>query len=423
MPAAPVISVDKIGKVFCRDLKKSLWYGLLDSLGEAAPFLARKTAPDGTLRLRAGEFPANREVSFSLEQGECVGLIGHNGAGKTTLLKMLNGLIKPDQGSITIRGRVGALIALGAGFNPILSGRENLYINGSVLGLTRREMDAKYDEIVAFAELQEFMDVPVQNYSSGMQVRLGFAVATALQPDVLLVDEVLAVGDLNFRMKCVARISELIRANTTVILVSHSMVDIQRVCNRAIVMDHGQMVFDGEVSEGIARYESLGLAQNRDSQAGSSALQAVALRGFTLGPAGAEPRRILPVRTGDPLSIRFHLEVAAPIDDARVRIFLESAKAGLLVSKSSAAETPLRRLEPGLHSFELAIPSFPFLVGAFAVGIGVYGNIDKLLLDRPNQGVIEVTGPEIKTGARGNAGLLDLPTQWRWNYVHAHPSA
>ena len=150
-------------------------------------------APHGA-GLRPGEFWAVKDVSFKLRRGECLGLIGHNGAGKTTLLKMLNGLIKPDAESITMRGRVGALIALGAGFNPILTGRENIYINGSVLGLTKKEIDAKIDEIIDFAEIREFIDMPVQSYSSGMAGRLGFAVATALDPDVLIVDEVLAVG-------------------------------------------------------------------------------------------------------------------------------------------------------------------------------------------------------------------------------------
>ena len=144
--------------------------------------------------LRDGEFFAVKDVSFELRRGDCLGLLGHNGAGKTTLLKMLNGLIKPDAGSIMMRGRVGALIALGAGFNPILTGRENIYINGSVLGLTKKEIDAKIDEIIDFAEIREFIDMPVQSYSSGMAGRLGFAVATALDPDVLIVDEVLAVG-------------------------------------------------------------------------------------------------------------------------------------------------------------------------------------------------------------------------------------
>jgi len=204
--------------------------------------------------LRSKEFWAVNNVSFELKRGECLGLIGRNGAGKTTLLKMLNGLIKPDAGRIEMRGRVGALIALGAGFNPILTGRENIYTNASVLGLTKKQTDAKLDEIVDFAEIGDFMDTPVQNYSSGMTVRLGFAVAAMLEPHVLLLDEVLAVGDLAFRMKCLNAISKM-ACKAAVILVSHSMQDISRICNRIIYMQKGQIRYAGdEVDHGINLY-------------------------------------------------------------------------------------------------------------------------------------------------------------------------
>src|SRR5690606_19475321 len=169
------VRVENLGKIFCQDLKRSLWYGAKDSLKDLIPGRTSGRSPgkDGTIPLRKGEFWANQNISFELRKGECLGLIGHNGAGKTTLLKMLTGLIKPDVGRIEMRGRVGALIALGAGFNPILTGRENIYVNASVLGLTRREIDEKIDDIIDFSEIREFIDSPVQNYSSGMAVRLG----------------------------------------------------------------------------------------------------------------------------------------------------------------------------------------------------------------------------------------------------------
>ncbi len=167
-----------------------------------------------------------------------IGLIGHNGAGKSTLLKMLNGLIKPDRGRITIRGRIGALIELGAGFNPILTGRENIYVNASVLGFSKQEIDEKFDSIVEFSEIAEFLDTPVQNYSSGMKVRLGFAVAAQMEPDVLLIDEVLAVGDIGFRVKCMNRIHELLD-KSAVIFVSHAMQMVARICTKAIAMQKG----------------------------------------------------------------------------------------------------------------------------------------------------------------------------------------
>jgi lipopolysaccharide transport system ATP-binding protein len=283
--------VDGVSKKFCRSLKKSLWYGVCDIAGELLPGRKRQrvasselrvareeaevagsdllvargntsaegasgpaTSPTGEASLRDGEFWAVQDVSFELRRGECLGLIGHNGAGKTTLLKMLNGLIKPDRGTITMRGRVGALIALGAGFNPILTGRENIYINGSVLGLTKKEIDAKIDEIIDFADIREFIDMPVQNYSSGMSVRLGFAVASSLKPDTLILDEVLAVGDVAFQAKCFNRLADMRREGVPFILVSHNMHQISRYCNKVVFMKHGHIEFVGEVEEGISRF-------------------------------------------------------------------------------------------------------------------------------------------------------------------------
>ena len=243
-----LIKVDGVSKKFCRSLKKSLWYGMQDLSNE---ILGRRHGGDGSLR--PDEFWAVDGVSFELKRGECLGLIGRNGAGKTTLLKMLNGLIKPDKGRIEMRGRVGALIALGAGFNPILTGRENIYVNGAVLGLGKREIDAKLDEIIDFAEIVEFIDSPVQNYSSGMQVRLGFAVATALDPDILLLDEVLAVGDVAFRSKCFQRIGKLLQ-RCAVIFVSHDQAQVLRICDYCIYLKNGQDTASGPPEEVLFRY-------------------------------------------------------------------------------------------------------------------------------------------------------------------------
>lgn len=233
-----LVKVEGLSKKFCKDLKTSLWYGVKDLM----------TGIGGSTNereLRPKEFWAVKDINFELRRGECLGLIGHNGAGKSTLLKILNGLINPDAGKVTIKGRVGALIELGAGFNPILSGRENIYNNGAILGFTRREIDQKLDAIIAFAELEEFIDMPVQHYSSGMKVRLGFAVAAQMEPDVLIIDEVLAVGDLGFVLKCFKTIDRIL-PNTAVIFVSHSMPMISRMCNQVILMDKGQSKFQGE---------------------------------------------------------------------------------------------------------------------------------------------------------------------------------
>ncbi len=242
-----LIKVQGVSKKFCRNLKGSLWYGALDIVGGALG-----VKPNNGLR--KDEFWAVRDINFELRRGECLGLIGHNGAGKSTLLKMLNGLIRPDEGRIEMHGKIGALIELGAGFNPLLTGRENVYTNGAVLGFSKDEMDKKFDEIVAFAELQDFIDTPVQNYSSGMKVRLGFAVAAQMEPDVLIIDEVLAVGDLGFILKSFNVIDRLLE-KAAVIFVSHSMPMVSRICTEIILMDHGKVEYRGnEVAKGIDSY-------------------------------------------------------------------------------------------------------------------------------------------------------------------------
>jgi lipopolysaccharide transport system ATP-binding protein len=274
-----LVKVDGVSKKFCKSLKRSLWYGMCDMAREMNPFASPRSSllvpgsssepssknqePRTTNhgqtdpRLRRDEFWAVKKVSFELQRGECLGLIGHNGAGKSTLLKMLNGLIKPDQGRIEMHGRIGALIELGAGFNPILTGRENIYNKGAVLGFTKREVDKQFDEIVDFAEIEDFIDMPVQNYSSGMKVRLGFAVSAQMDPDVLIIDEVLAVGDIGFRIKCLNRINELLQT-AAVIFVSHSMPMVARSVSRILLMNHGRDIYQGtDVARGIEMYYDL----------------------------------------------------------------------------------------------------------------------------------------------------------------------
>jgi lipopolysaccharide transport system ATP-binding protein len=240
-----LVRAENVSKRFCRSLKRSLWYGLQDLGSELIGGRHRgDTGISETSRdidLRQDEFWAVQDVKFALKRGECLGLIGSNGAGKSTLLRMLCGLIRPDSGNIQIRGRVGGVIALGAGFNPILTGRENIWVSAAILGLSKKEVCQKTEEIIDFAEIGEFIDSPVQTYSSGMQVRLGFAVATALNPDVLILDEVLAVGDGAFRAKCFTRIGKLVK-NAAVIFVSHDLNSVGQMCTVGMVLDKGRMV-------------------------------------------------------------------------------------------------------------------------------------------------------------------------------------
>ncbi len=200
-------------------------------------------------------FYALKGVSFSVKRGEVLGLIGFNGGGKSTMLKIIAGVMKPTTGSVEVRGTLSPMIELGAGFDPDLTARENIFLNGSILGYSKQFMESVFDEVVDFSELHDFLDTPVKNYSSGMQTRLGFAVATVVRPEILIVDEVLAVGDYKFQEKCKNRIRELMANNTTVILVSHDSKQIEEMCTRAIWLDHGLIVEDGETAVVCEHYK------------------------------------------------------------------------------------------------------------------------------------------------------------------------
>jgi lipopolysaccharide transport system ATP-binding protein len=245
---APSIIVENLGKKFSKTLRGAVKYGLADSF-------RRLTGFGKYPNLRSGEFWALDNVSFSLQRGKALGIMGVNGSGKTTLLRILNGTYNPDKGKVTLRGRVGALIAAGAGFSPMLTGRENVYVSGSLIGIPTSEIRKRFDEIVAFAELEDFIDMPVRNYSSGMSVRLGFAVAVLGMPDILLIDEVLAVGDISFQKKCYERIYSIKEKGGTILLVSHSPGAIWSVCDYGLVLNQGSTEGLVEVEQACRDYE------------------------------------------------------------------------------------------------------------------------------------------------------------------------
>jgi lipopolysaccharide transport system ATP-binding protein len=244
-----VLSVENVSKRFCRDLKRSLLYGVQDIAGEV--FGAQRK----DVELRKGEFWALENVSFELKRGEALGLVGANGAGKTTLLRIISGLVRPDAGSVKVTGRVAPLIALGAGFNPILTGRENIHVNMSILGLSQQEIDERFDDVVEFAEIGDAIDAPVQSYSSGMSARLGFASAIHTQSDILLMDEVLAVGDIKFRFKCYRMLHKLRQSGTSFVLVSHNANAILAACDSGVYLSKGKLTATGEVSKVVNQYE------------------------------------------------------------------------------------------------------------------------------------------------------------------------
>lgn len=244
------IAIDGVSKKFCRDLKRSMRYGLSDVLKDTVGFRVRSDV------LRKKEFWAIDEISLEIKKGERFGIIGPNGSGKTTLLKMISGIYGPDKGSISAKGRVGALIAVGAGFHPQLTGRENIYINGTILGMSKRQIKSRFDRIVEFAGIGDFLDTPVKFYSSGMFVKLGFAVAAHCEPDILLVDEVLAVGDIAFQAKCLTRLEELRKKGVTTLLVSHHMPKIGSFCERVLYLSGGRVKILAEPHIAINALES-----------------------------------------------------------------------------------------------------------------------------------------------------------------------
>jgi lipopolysaccharide transport system ATP-binding protein len=326
-----LVTVENVSKKFCRSLKKSLWYGVTDIASALNPFSGNnepahkaQSTKHKSPELRSDEFWAVQNVSFELKRGECLGLIGHNGAGKSTLLKVLNGLIPPDTGRITMRGRVCALIELNAGFNPILTGRENIFNQAALLGFSKEETLAKFDAIVDFADIGDFLDMPVQNYSSGMQVRLGFAVAAQMEPDVLIIDEVLAVGDVAFRFKCLNAIGDLMK-RAAVIFVTHTMPQVFRICSEVIVLDRGQVTFKGtELADGVGAYLSL-FKSAGESVSGSGELRLLSLELSD----GGEPIAMgesMRLKHGSSLTLRARIQSASGKCGARLQFLLWNAE-------------------------------------------------------------------------------------------------
>jgi ABC-type polysaccharide/polyol phosphate transport system ATPase subunit len=292
-------------------------------------------------RSRPTEVAALREISFRVEPGSAVGLVGRNGSGKTTLLRLISGIIKPTSGRVEVGGRVGSLLELGAGFHPDLTGRENVFLNGSIHGLKRAYVREQLDEIVAFAGLEEFIDLPVRTYSSGMYMRLGFAIAAHIDADVLLLDEVFAVGDEQFQRKCFGKIFEFKQRGGTIVFVSHDAAAVERLCDRAVLLRDGRVEFDGQTHDAIVRYRQL-LAGDVDPAERGAGLkewgsgEARIAQVQLLGPDGEERTQFL---AGEPLTLRLRVAAERPLPPPRLSLELRDSS-GLLVAGSgrSAAE-------------------------------------------------------------------------------------
>ena len=396
---APVLEVQHLTKRFARRLRTSLRYGMIDTWRDL-------TGRQPRTGLGRDEFWAVEDVSFSLRAGESLGLLGANGAGKSTLLKMIAGLMKPDRGAIDVRGRVGALIELGAGMHPLLTGRENIRVNAAILGLSQREIDARMDEIIAFADLGEFIDASVHGYSSGMRVRLGFAVAAHVGPDLLLVDEVLAVGDVSFRMKCFKRIQELIDGGCSIVLVSHNVVDIARVCQRGLVLDKGHGSLQDTPEKAIALYQELAAHETEALPTQAKAwIDSVRL----LTPEGRADGEL---ETGDDLVMEVALAARELVRNVRLIVHIHSAALGIL----GAFGSPSSGVSWDVHDqvrVRVIVPRLPLLVGAYSVTVSLYGPAThEFLHDRRHVVSFRVTGPPVDGFGFGYCHTVAFEHRW-----------
>jgi lipopolysaccharide transport system ATP-binding protein len=375
----------------------------------------------GLLRPRAQgeEFWALRDVSFSVAQGESLGLIGHNGAGKSTALKLMTRILQPTNGHVTMNGRVAALLELGSGFHPDLSGRENVFLYGSLMGFSRRDMLARLDEIVDFANIGNFIDMEVKHYSSGMYTRLAFAVATAVDPDILITDEILAVGDEAFQRKCMERIYHFHHMGKTIIFVSHALETVRTLCKQAVWLDHGEARAVGPANEVIDAYlfevnrqeqERLA-AQHSADEANPRRRGAREVEIVRVELLDAMGRECMVLQTNEALTIRMHYVAHQPISNPVFGVGLNHEAGLILTGPNTSFDEVAIPLVKGAGYVDYTIPTLPLLTGRYQISVAV---VDTTMLytydhhDRMYQIVVQ------SEGSRERFGVLSLPGHWTW---------
>jgi len=343
---------------------------------------------------------ALNDVSFEVKEGETIGILGHNGSGKSTLLKCITGVLKPTSGQVVARGKMAALLELGAGFQPELSGRDNVYLNGAMMGLKRREIDAIFDEIVEFSELEPFIDNQVKFYSSGMYVRLGFAVAVNVDPDILVVDEVLAVGDERFQLKCLKRIREFQNEGRTILVVTHNAEQIKKICDRAVVLSHGQMIGEGEPSEAVYAFresmmsESL-LHDRPELVEHTRQLHIYAVRVEHPGTLSSTP-----LRWGDPVTISVDYTSLGRVDDVIFDLEIHHPEGTMLLCVDSYDCGAVYDIEEGAGTVSFEFPSWPLGDGAMRISAGIKSRQEtQIYAWKENAGEIEAISQNRRAAA------------------------
>jgi len=354
-----VIRVENLSKRY-RIGERQPYRALRDVLGDALKAPARLISGNGHPSPAQGFLWALEDVNLEVRAGEVVGLIGRNGSGKTTLLKILSRITRPTKGRAEVHGRVGSLLEVGTGFHAELTGRENTFLNGAILGMSKRDITRKFDEIVAFAEIERFIDTPVKHYSSGMYVRLAFSVAAHLEPEILLVDEVLAVGDLAFQKKCLGKMNEVAQRGRTVVFVSHQMNQIRRLCERVVLLDAGRVQMSGPTAEVIAQYEAATLAggSRGTERAGEIQPKARFLRWAIVEPRAEQPNF---VTAPGPVRVKFTVEARERLRMGQIGIALFTSGSDLVWAWVSEKF----EMEPGVHDLHVAFPYLPLRPGSY----------------------------------------------------------
>ena len=385
----PAVLVEGIGKRFKRYREKPA------------------TLKERVLRFRqtSEEFWALKDVRIEVPQGSTLGLIGPNGSGKTTLLKLIAGILRPTEGTITARGRIAALLALGAGFHPELTGRENVYLNASILGLSREETDRRFDEIVGFAELEDFIDTQVKFYSSGMYVRLGFAVAVHVDPAILLVDEVLAVGDIAFQRKCLDKVEAFQREGRTIVFVTHAPDLVMRICDRVVLLDHGRVRAQGRPQEVVRDFRLLMTRHDLAYGAEEGTREIEIVSADVFGPGGETREWFEP---GDDMVIQLDLKANVPVENPVVSFAIHDDQNQFVFGTNSDWRNVRWPRFEGKHRVQFALRSLPLVDGRFYLTFGVHSRDSRTVYHTMQQALAfdVVRGEE-------NPGAVFIPVECR----------
>jgi lipopolysaccharide transport system ATP-binding protein len=365
------ITIDGISKCYQIGTQSQPYNTLRDTIMSAITTPFKRLAGRKGQAAKTREFWALKDVSFDVKKGEVIGIIGRNGAGKSTLLKVLSRITEPTQGFAKLKGRVASLLEVGTGFHPELTGRENVYLNGAILGMHKVEIDRKFDQIVAFAETEKFLDTPVKYYSSGMYVRLAFAVAAHLEPEILIVDEVLAVGDQEFQKKCLGRMREVSQGDgRTVLFVSHNIAAIRSLCDRAAYLRNGQLVTVGPAEEVVTEYLNAAKGNEETNLLMRPRFPGIAasISGFSAKPAKDSDHLV----SGGSATFEVEMTIQDPIQNAAVTVMFCSDQGYRVLAYSSRCEQGLTQLPAGKHIMKCHVDSLPLLEGRYMVDIEIF---------------------------------------------------